>query len=370
MKNALLSLFIATHVFAQTVVPWKAQTTSIPSNQAGDPALTSSFIIGTDTANLGIYLSDLNGFPSGNVPAGIVRSVDVRGQLIAASSPQGGILLFRPGIGASVVAESPASIVSSTPDQLALGTLSDGGFLISVNSGTQLRQYALSRDTTGYMSTTLPSLQLPGVPSGLAFDDATQRLYVSIPTEGVVIVEPDGGISPAVTLNGGLLGSTPGGIALYRSGADVFIFTTSSSEDSVFITVNTANGYASVGQLKFSAPDGGTLVRLPAHLDIATGVQGYGSGALLVHDGVLHNYKLVDMADVVSLLSADAGTAPIDAGMMVVPDGGKPQGTVGGGGGGGLPPPGAGKENFGCSTGSLVALPALLLLWWIRRPRS
>lgn len=367
MKTALLSLFVATNVLAQTVVPWRAQTLSIPSAQAGDPALTSSLIIGTDTAQQGLYLFNLDGSSAGNRPVGIVNSVDVRGSLVVATSPAGGILLYRTVPGAGLTPETPSNIVASTPGQIALGTLADGGLLMSFNAGNLLRQYALSRDGGALVATALTDRQLPGVPSGLAFDDATERLYAAIPTEGVVIVEPDGGIVTAIPFNGGLLGGTLGGIDLFRVSNDLFIFTTAPAEGTVFVSALTSNGYASAGALKFRAPDAGTFVQLPQHLAVADALTGYPDGALLVHDGVMANYKLVSMADIVTHLSADGGVGR-DGGSVIGRDAGS--GAASGGGGAISPGPSAKPDDLGCSTGALVTLPALLLLWWIRRPRS
>lgn len=366
MKTALLSLFIATNVFAQTVVTWRAETPVQPG-QAGDPALTTDLILGADK-QLGLYLYALDGGTAGSKPAGIVNSIDARNGLVAASTGVG-VLLYSTGVGAGLAAETPT--IASAPDQLALGALSDGGYLVSINSGNLLRQYALTRDTSGsgYVSTQLVDRQLPGAATGLAFDDSTERLYASVPTEGVVIVEPDGGISTAISFSSGLLGGTLGGIELYRAGNILFILTTSQSDSAVYVNASTVNGYASGGSFQFAPPDAGVgvLLRAPTYLAVSPNVTGYPGGALLVQDGFAQNYKLVAMADVLAHLTGDGGVAPVDAG--VTPrDGGI---------GSTLPPtsppvvgPSPPKEKLGCSTGSLVALPALLLLWWIRRPRS
>lgn len=374
MKTALLSLFIATNVLAQNTVRARAETTSIPSAKASDPALTS-FIIGSDPLNVGLYLSNLNGSPSGSVPIGLVNSVDVRGSLVAASSPTGGIFLFRPGVGASLIPETPSSFPASSAGQLALGSLPDGGRTLWFDTSSDIvRHYALPYDSAnGYSPTPVADVQLPGVPKGLAYDDVGQQLYATIPQVGVVAVHEDGGTTTVIPSNNGLLGSSLGGLGLYRSGNLVFVFTTSPNDDLIFVhALDTGGGVTAIGSLHISSGlDGGQLVRRPEFIDVVASIPGYTTGALLVHDGLVHNYKLVALADVTALLpgfdgglgiGVDAGTQPtVDAGSSSEPGGGGPS----------RPGPSAPDWNEkGCSTTSLVALPALLLLWWIRRPRS
>lgn len=373
MKAALLSLFVALPALAQNVVPWRVETSGIPSFQAGDPALTNTFIIGTDTAQVGAYVYDLDGGLLEVVPFGISRSADVRGSLAAVSTAAGGVRLFTTGT--PLVAATPASIGVTNPGQIALGSLADGGTTLWVDTlSTVLRHYDLEPGTAGYTVVPQADVTLTGVPSGLAYDDLTGVLYAAVPGEGVVAVDADGGVTTLIATSGGSLGTTLGGIALLQSSTGLYFFTTAPSDDSVVVHLFDGAVVTLLGSFQVGVPDGGSvLARLPAYLDVSTNVLGYPAGALLVHDGINANYKLVGLDDVAvfiplsGVMPSDGGTSQPDAGSS--PDaGGGSLGEVGGPGGSSSGPS-AERQNR-CSTAPLVALPALLLLWWIRRPRS
>lgn len=370
MRAALLfSLLFATPVFAQASVRWRAATPPIPSARAGDPAL-SSFILGSDTAQSGIYLYDLDGVPTGALQTGIVNSIDVRASLVAASSPNGGILLYSAST-LGLTPETPASITAPSPGQLALGSLSDGGYTLWFDTSSPvLRHYDLPGGGAGFTPTALGDVQLPAVPTGLAYDDGAQQLYAALPGEGIVAVDDDGGLTTIVPFGGGALGTSLGGLGLLRNAGGLYFFSTAPSDDQVYVNLlQTDGGLVVVGNFLVTTPDGGAeAVRMPAYLDVADAVPGYPSGALLLHDGLNASYKLVALDDVAAVLPL-AGIG--DGGMP--PGGGTGGGAasgISGGGGASMSGPSAAPEKFGCAGDPLVALPALLLLWWIRRPRS
>lgn len=370
MRIALLTAFLALPALAQSPVPWRAVTPPIPSAQAGDPAL-GTYIFGTDTAQTGFYIFELDGTPNSQVPVGITRSIDLRPPLAAVSSVNSGVLLY--DVGFSVVPAIPASITVSTPGQLALGNLADGGFTLYVDSSSAvLRHFALERSPGGtYTVTPLPDVVLGGVPAGLAWDDVGQTLYASVPGEGLVAVAADGTqttVLPSAT-------GTLGGIALLQGNPGLYVFMASPSTDAVDVTlVDPDGGTTALGSFSAVTPDGGTeAARSPAYLDVSTNVPGYPGGAVLVHDGISATYKLLALADVAQVIALPIGPAT-DAG---VSDAGTNPGTGGGSGSqgavGGTGPSTSGPSamrNPTCSTVPFVALPALLLLWWIRRPRS
>lgn len=368
MRIALLTALLALPAVAQSPVPWRAVTPPIPSAQAGDPAL-GTYIFGTDTAQTGFYVFELDGTPNSQVPVGITRSIDLRPPLAAVSSVNSGVLLY--DVGFSVVPAMPASITVSTPGQLALGNLTDGGLTLYVDTSSPvLRHFDLEPSSGGYTVTPLPDVVLSATPAGLAWDDVTQTLYASVPNDGIVTVALDGTITTVLPSTG-----VQGGIALLQANPGVYLFMASPSTDSVEVTqFDTAGMPTALGSFSAVTPDGGTeAARSPAYVDVSTNVPGYPGGAVVVHDGVSATYKLLALADVAQVIALPIGPAA-DAG---VSDAGTNPGTGGGSGSqgavGGTGPSTSGPtamRNPTCSTVPFVALPALLLLWWIRRPRS
>ncbi len=372
MKAALLSLFIAVPALAQNVIPWRLETLAIPSFQAGDPALTS-VIVGTDTAQVGAYVYDLDGGLREVVPFGISRSADVRGPLIAVSTAAGGVRLMF--IGSPLTAASPSNINVSSPGQLALGSLDDGGTTLWVDTlSPVLRHFSLEPISGGYDVVSLPDVTLPGTPSGLSHDDLAGVLYAAVPGRGVFAVDNDGGVTTVIETSTGSLGGTLGGVDLLQTSTGLFIFTTSPSDDAVVVHALDDAGVTPLGSFQLGVPDGGAeIVRQPLYLDVSTSVPGYPAGALLLHDGAGANYKLVGLDDVAALIPlgsitpSDGGVGPVDAGSGAGGGSGGSIGAVGGPGAGQGP---SAERQQSCSTAPLVTLPALLLLWWIRRPRS
>jgi hypothetical protein len=197
------------------------------------------------------------------------------------------------------------------------------------------------------------------------------------------------------SIDAGQLGATIGGLALLPlADGGTWIITTNpaaevlvASEFDPSVPILNVMGSAAVGP-----PDGGSArARVPQHLaSTTTPMPGFPSGMLVVHDTTLANYKLVSLEPLASVLSippldipvepdagmrsdagSDAGSGDGGTGDGGTTDAGRP--TSDGGGGGSGPGPGAGVDpppSCSCGNPLLVFLPALLLLWWIRRPRN
>lgn len=397
MKKLIASLLLAASAASAQVVPWSSETSPVLSTRPGDPTLVvapglSPLVVGTDTQNNGVYAWDLDAGLVQLVPAGLVRAADSRGAFAVVSAANDQLLFFRSD-GGQLEQLEPLSFSVPSPTHLALGRKADGGFDLWVDTTSlELRHFSLSPVVDGGLAlTAVSSVQVPQLPSGLALDDRTGRLYVGQPTLGVLRLEGNGASSFLLSIDAGTLGEVVGGLDLFLSAdGGALLFSGNPVADEV--VVHTVSGaQATFGtRLQFSAPDGGQgQVRLPRYVDVAElPFAGFPRGALVVQDGVMGNYKVVDLERVHAVfpLPAAWGTpvtpSPPDAGLS---DGGSSTdaglsdgggGTGGGGGSTGRPPAGPGasadfpKTGCGCTTSPLPILPALLLLWWIRRLRS
>ncbi len=398
MRLLLASLVCCNVALAQTVVPWTSQTSSIASTQAGDPAFVSlprtgdagvDLIIGTDTAQTGVYTWNADGQLKQLIPLGLVAAADARGTLVVVAQSNGALITFEASADGGLTRLLPVSQSVPTPGHVALRALDDAGFEVWVDtSSPTLRHFALNRLSAAELQYfPLADVAVPQTPSGLAVDDRTGRVYVALPTLGVVAVEPDQQVNFVISIDAGQLGPVVGGLDLYPAAdGGTLLFSTSPSQET--IVVHQVDGLQATWVAAFAVHQPGNRsvrARLPRHLDVYEhAFEGFPRGALIVHDGVSANYKLVSLADV-----DDAGISipppfemgeSVDAGLL--PDGGTTDGGTardggpsgGGGGTGGQPGNMPGIDPTptpcGCTGGPLVILPALLLLWWIRRPRS
>ena len=97
MIRSTLALLLAVPAFAQTV-PWTAETSLIPSTQTGDPAFVSApgveLVVGTDTAQTGIFTWNAAGTLQQVVPVGIIHNTSTQNTLLITTGSGGG---NRPG---------------------------------------------------------------------------------------------------------------------------------------------------------------------------------------------------------------------------------------------------------------------------------
>lgn len=386
----LVGLFLVSTAWGD-LIPWSAQTSSIPSVQAGDPAFVrtlrradggTGLVLGTDTAQVGLY----SWFPGGQLdkvfPVGLVNSVDARGSLVAVSSGLNSVLLFSvTGMGTVTQLHTNAPNIPS-PGQLALAQHADGGFEVWVDTKSlSIEHLVLFVEGDGGVTMTSTSpLTVPQVPTGLAIDDRTGRLYVSQPTLGVLALDRDGSSHFAISIDAGTVGPTVGGVDLFLAAdGSALLFSASPLTDEIKVHRLVGDQATFLASLQIGAPQGEQgLTRMPWYVDVyEQPVPGFPQGILVVHDGASANYKVVSLADVASALPIPAPFIPqeavidpegdvdggIDAGKGIVGaiDGGRPGG------------PGPSAEELpqcGCSGAPLVALSVLALLWWTRRVRS
>jgi myo-inositol-hexaphosphate 3-phosphohydrolase len=278
---------------------------------------------------------------------------------------------------------------------VALARNADGGFEVWADtSSPTIEHFTLSAVVDGGVTfTALTPITVPEPPAGLAVDDRTGRLYVSLQTMGVFTVDRSGNSSFLISIDAGHLGSVIGGIDLFLvADGGTLVFTASPSE--VALEVHSVSGSLATFRtaLQIGMTDGGPQLGQPHHLDVyERPVPGFPKGVLIVQDELTANYKLVSLAAVDAVFPLPdpwiPGGAPatLDSGVDAGADGGSDGGSPGDGGivdggapgadgGGGRPPgPAPGVEpapTCGCTGGPFAALPALLLLWWIRRLRS
>ncbi|MDP1822439.1 MAG: phytase [Archangium sp.] len=414
MKPLFLSIFVASSAFAQ-LVPWAVETSAIPSTGTGDPTFVFvpgppgngvRLIVGTDPNLTGLFLWEPGQLPD-VLPVGLVRSADARGPLLAVtSSTENTVLMFHVSDAGIVTQLDTGNFAVPSPGQVAFAENADGGFELWVDtSSPSVEHFAISPVAGGSVTfASLGTISVPETPSGLAVDDRLGRLYVALPTLGVLTVEPDGAQSFLISIDAGTLGGTMGGIDLYLSAdGGALLFSTAPNEEEIKVHEHAGTTATFRTTLEIGDTDGGPgRSRFPRFLDVfAQAMPGFPRGVLVVEDGLMHNYKLVSLADVDAVFPlppayAFTPTAPSDAGVTDggAVDAGAPSdgGTGGGGGdggagggaggGGGAAGGGSGSPSrpspnsvdplptCGCTGGSFAMLPALLLLWWIRRLRS
>lgn len=403
MKISLASLLVATSALAQ-VVPWTAETSSVLSSRAGDPTFVVvprpadagvRLVVGTDTGQPGIFTWAPDGVLEQILtPFGLVNAADSRGPLVVVTSANNTLLLFEVS-DAGLTQLEPANFNVPSPGQVAFAQNADGGFEVWVDtSSPTVEHFAMSPVVDGGVTfTALASLTVPERPSGLAVDDRTGRLYVAQPTMGVIAVERDGGAGFLISIDAGHLGPLVGGIDLFLSAdGGALLFSASPTPEEVVVHSISGGQATFRTALQIGAPDGGgARAAFPHYLDVyERPLPGFPRGVLVVQDGTSGNYKIVSLADVNAVFplpdpyipggATDAGVVPVpDAGPDAGTDAGVDAGVVDGGAGdagsgGGRPPgpaPGvAPTPTCGCTGGPFAVLPALLLLWWIRRIRS
>lgn len=410
MTNRLLSLALALAALGASAqqlptVPWRAVTSNVTSTRAGDPTLLSmplpdggpvvDLVLGTDLAQVGVYAWSTDGALRQVLATGIVSSADSRGRVVVATQPGGNLLLLSLGEDGGLGSLSASTLSVPSPSHAALRELGDGGYELWLDtSSPTLQKYTLSFPPNGspVLTSIGPAYVVPERPAGLAVDDRSGRLYVSQPNLGVVTIETDGTTDFLLSIDGGELGDGLGGIDLFPA-ADgrTFLFTAVPASELVSVHVVPQSGTPTFGgQFHVGAPDGGNArAALPSFLDVmerpfGAPDGGFERGALVVQDGVVGDYKLVALADVDAVV-------PLPPAWIRGGSGGGGGGTGGGGGfggggggsgggssvagGSGNPsptPPSVPKNPVGCGCGEapLVFLPALALLWWIRRSRS
>lgn len=395
MKRLIASLLVAASPALAQVVPWFSETSPVLSTRAGDPALVvdtglAPLVVGTDTQANGVYAFEVDGGLVQFISSGLVRAADARGALVVVTSANDQLLFFR-STGGQLELLEPLGFSVPSPAHVALGRKADGGFELWVDtSSLELRHFSVSPVVDGGVTVAaLPSLQVAQVASGLALDDRTGQLYVGQPTLGVLRVEPNGATGFLLSIDAGTLGEVVGGLDLFLA-ADGGALLFSGDPAASVVAVHAVSGtQATLGaRLQLGAPDGGQeRVQLPRYVDVAERpFAGFPRGALVVQDGVMGNYKVVDLERVHAVYPLPAahgapGATP-DAGVPDAgtgADAGVPDAGSGAGGGGGSTgigpgrvPPSADfpKTGCGCSAAPLPLLPALLLLWWIRRLRS
>lgn len=386
MRLLLLLSVVSSGALAQ-IVPWQARTPSIPSARAADPALVAGsgtpFLVGTDPSQVGLYLYDLDGRALSSVLTGAARSVDALGDVVVSTAYVLQELKVYRAVGASLSPALDGAVNVPTPTAVALGPGLDGGLTAWVDDSTPaVRQLALEPADGGFSVTLAGSIPLAEPSGGVAVDQATGTVYVSQPARGVLAIER-GVPRYVLSIDAGQLGPVVGGLEVLPVAGGTLVFTTSPATNEVIVHRVSGAGLGTwLGAFSVaSTRDGGVFVQLPGHLDVYPGaLPGFPQGALVLHDGVLSNYALVRLDEV-----AAAFTPPLSFGGAGggAGGGGGSTGTGGGGGGaigigvsdgGGNPKPPPGSEptptGCGCTAPPVVALPALLLLWWIRRPCS
>lgn len=387
-----VGMLVAGTALAQRV-PWTLETTSISSTGAGDPTFMFvpnttlngvQLIVGTDKLQLGVYFWVPGAFPQ-IVGPGQVNGADSRGSLLVATNAGGSLLAFDVSDAGVVTQLDTGMFTVPSPKYVALAKNRDGGFEVWVDTSSNVIEHlAMSAIKDGGVTfTSLPSITVPEPPAGLAVDDRNGRLYVSQRTLGVLTVDRGGAPSFLISVDAGHLGLDVGGIDLFlEADGGVLVFTAAPTE--VELKVHSVAGALATyrATLQIGMTDGGPQLGQPRHLDVyEQPVPGFPKGVLIVQDELAANYKLVSLAALDAVfplpppyLPGGAPPAIVDAGT----DGGADAGTPDGGftdAGAGVftghnPGPAPGVDptpSCGCTGGPFTVLPALLLLWWIRR---
>lgn len=406
MKPIFLSVLVASSAFAQ-LVPWVVETSAIPSSGTGDPSFVYvprppttgvRLIVGTDPFLAGVFLWE-PGQPPTILPVGLVKAADARGPMLVVTSSTGNtVLVFHVSSTGTVTQLDTGGFTVPTPGFVALAQGTDGGFELWVDTSSQtVEHFAMSRVVDGGVTfRSLSTFTVPETPTGLAVDDRRRRLYVAQPSLGVLTVEPNGNQDFLISIDAGQLGVAVGGLDLFLAAdGGALVFSAAPTEERVMVHAHAGTQAAFLAALQFGDTDGGAArLTLPLTLDVfEQPLPGFPKGLLVIEDNASHNYKVVSLEDVDAVFPlpapfgappADADAGVPDAGMTDAgaTDGGAPAdggtggggGSSGSGGGSGRPSgPGPGVEPTpacGCTGGPFAMLPALLLLWWIRRLRS
>lgn len=392
MNRTLFCLVVASSLasFAQpSNVHWSAETSAIPANMARDPAILASadggfLVLGTDSLQVGAYAYRSSGQLQQVLPLGPVIAADHRRGLtliIGASGAVFAVVALEDG-GLAQVTPS-ASVLSA--GNVVIDDSPDGGLGAWFEANGQLKHYQVGL-AGGFSLTADGTIALPQVGSGLTVDHRTGRLFVGQPTLGVWTIDDAGIPEWAASIDAGRLGAVVGGLELLElADGGAWLFEAAASDDAIslfsFQSVNHLLAFE--GSVVVTAPDGGSArAASPGSLALFQwGVEQFPRGVMVVQDSFNANYKIVSLADVDQVIPLPPGPPRSDAGMVMtdggttVPDAGTRDGGGsipggGGGTGGHMTNPDFPQTNpCGCTTlEGLVALPALLLLWWIRRP--
>lgn len=386
MNRLLLACLLAAGAAFAQQVPWATETSSIPSFRAGDPSflfapgLDAGLVVGTDTAQQGVFLWPLGGQPT-VLLVGQVNSADSRGDLLVVSSAQRNSLLVYRVIDGGLETLDTGNFNVPTPGQVALAQKGDGGFEVWVDtSSPTVQHFDLNPDNNGaVIFTARPTITVAQTPSGLAVDDRSARLYVAQPTQGVIAVEQNGTASFLLSIDAGQLGSAVGGIDLFLAAdGGALLLTAAPNEGEVKVHSHGGGQATFLTSLRFGDVDGGSAVLTqPRFLDVfEQPVPGFPRGLVIVHDELTANYKVISIATIdqsYPFPPAELSGPGVDAGLMDA--GTSDAGVTDGGGGGGLtgdpggPPPSAQPRQppCGCSGNPFALFPALLLLLWCAR---
>ncbi len=367
------------------VVPWALETAPIPSTQAGDPAFVAgidggaSTLIGTDRAQIGWYPLLLDGGIGPAVVLGPVSGADFRDGLLLVTQATGAVVPYQLQEGASFAPlQSPLSV--PTPQCITLGQGLDGGveFFVDTSSPT-IKHFAVVRPSPDAVQfSALPDVAVPATPSALAVDERLGRLYVGLPSRGIYRIEADGTAGFVVSIDAGTLGPVVGGVDVFPIvDGGTLLFSTSPATDTVSVHEVAESQATFLGSFQVGAPGGGPLrVRSPQHLELVElPFEGFPQGALILHDGLRANYKVVSLVEVSAVVPlpapfvrASPGTT--DAGAMDAgtPDAGPKGNTVVSNGGSGAM---AGAESIprscGCEGSPAAMACVAALAWWFRR---
>lgn len=386
MRIFYCSLLLAGSALAQAV-PWTAETTRLPSNQAGDPAFVfisgadggGSLVIGTDPGQLTTYAWSPHGTIQHMVTQPtIVHAADSRGALVVFSSLFGTLLTYEAS-SKGLTRLEPLTVDVPTAGQLALAQHSDGGYELWVDTTSQtVRHFTISSILNGRVQyTPLPPITVPQTPSGFAADDRTGQLYVAQPSLGILVIEPDGGAGFVASIDAGQLGTWVGGLDLFPAADGGAVLFSAAPLEQKIVMHRIGGGQASFqAAIELGPPDGGAGRVRAKFLEVhPRPLPGFPKGLMVAHDELTATYKVVSLVDV-------AAVAPLPEPYLPgAGDGGLDGGTDGGTGStpgetGGRPggPGGSAEPLPPCSCGAplsaLPLLPILLLLSWIRRIRT
>ncbi len=366
MRPLLALLLSSLPALAQPAVRWTAQTWPPPGHVPGDPAVGGSFVLGTDSAHPNLSLYFFDGADAGTVFTTQSRSVDINGSLVAVSEYTSGVISLFSSAGSSFIARGYQAL--SNPGQVALAETAGTTYLFTETGGLAVERYRLTPEefSNAFIFERLDPLPVPAVVKGLAYDGTADLLVVST-TQGLVVQPAATSAAPhqpwTVDREDLTEGAEPAGVALARVDNTRYVFVAAPSTQRIFVHRVSLDGSEALGA--FALRDANALTVQPVYLAAS-------STLLVASDELARNYKFVPVGHALSaVLNPDGGASLSDGGSGSGAGGGSGNGGAGTGpNGNGVPAGSAQRRDEGCSAAPLVGLPALLLLWWIRRPRS
>lgn len=338
-RLALLLVLAAGLASAQPLrVPWAFESTSIPSNQAGDTALLpdplrrdGDLLFGADQVNNGLYgFLPRDGGTGFFGPFGAVGGVDAvrslsglpdstRGGLVVASGITAGSLFafgaVPDGGFESVLA---TNVLVASPGALTLADFGATPWLFTESGGSSVQPWALSEDGGRLVMTREALIPLVARPVALASSRSLRRVYASVGAFGVVEIDPLG-TPPAVTqiIDAGLSPlEVVEGLAVYPQRDGGALLLTAVSPRSLVRVYRLQRGREAdlLAELEIVSADGGNLVRQARAIDVWPGSfgRGFDGGVLAIGDRLRNggaNFKLVSWPD---LARAVTPPLPID----------------------------------------------------------